>query len=559
MNGADKKGPPGQKDFEVRVRSRRGWRRMGNANLLVTNAKIYTARPTDPWAEAIACTDGRIVAIGATRDTERSAGPKTKRLDAHGRLVLPGFIDAHTHLIWGFELGTWIDLTDWPSLGEVQERVARYAREHPDDAILIGHGFDYEALQAGSMPGKEALDATVSDRPVLLTSWDGHTGWANSRFIRIAQRIAAERGRDVGEMQLDPATSEPTGVFTRTFDLTPLVPEVQARRSLDGLRRTVSEASRCGITTAFDVQVNREDVHAYADLRARGELTVRMRIALYHPEATDPSAYAGFEASKAGFQDDWIQVGAVKLYIDGVAETGTAALLDPYTRNPSARGPALYTFERFREIVAEFDRRGFQICTHACGDRGARLALDAYEAAARANETSGRRHRIEHCELLAPSDLPRFAQLDVIPCMMPRHSAPELTARWRDAVGPDRADAGFPWRELRDAGASLAFASDWPVAPMDPLLGIREATGRLSLRGGPSGHRITMQEAVDAYTRQAAYACHAESTRGTLVVGKYADFIVLSDDIFTIRENRLASARVIGTYVAGRSVYSEAG
>lgn len=531
---------------------------MGTADLLVTGAKIYTAEPAGLWAESMACAAGRILAVGDARAAERFAGPQTNRLDAHGRLILPGFIDAHTHLIWGFELGTWIDLTDWPSLEQVQDRVSRYARDHPDEAIIIGHGFDYQALQPEGMPGMEALDACVSDRPVLLTSWDGHTGLANRRFVRIAQRIAAEQGRDVGEMQVDPATGEPSGVFTRTFDLTPLVPEVRARRSVDGLHRTISEASRYGITTAFDVQVDETDLHAYEELRARGELIVRIRVALYHPEATEPSAYDAFEESRARFQDDWIHVGAVKLYIDGVPETVTAALLEPYTRPPNTRGPTVYPVERFQGLVAEFDRRGFQICTHACGDRGARIALDAYEAAARTNGTSGRRHRVEHCELLAPEDIPRFARLGVIPCMMPRHSAPELTARWREAVGPARADAGFPWRELQDTGASLAFASDWPVAPMDPLLGIREATGRLSLRGGPSGHRVSVQECVDAYTRQAAYACHAESSRGTLAPGKYADFVVLSEDVFTVPRDRLESARVLATYVAGRAVYSEA-
>lgn len=527
------------------------------ATLVMTNARVYTADPMEPWAEGLACAGERIIRVGRTKDVEGLIGRDTQTMDAGGRLVLPGFIDAHTHLIWGYELGTWIDLTDRPSLQVAQRRIAAYAETHPDEEILIGHGFDYASLQPAGLPGMKDLDVAVADRPLLLTAWDGHTGLGNTKFVERALETTASLGRTVGQMQRDPRTGEPTGVFHEAFDLTPYMPEVRRRRSGDGLRRTVRMATRLGITTAFDVQVNLEDLSAYETLWKAGELTVRIRAALYHPPATPRSRYAAFCEARDRPWDDWLRVAAIKLYIDGVQETGTAALLDPYENNPASQGSTQYPVEGYASIVEELDRLGFQICTHACGDRGVRIALDAYERAARINGSSGRRHRIEHCENLSEGDIPRFARLDVVPCMMPRHSSPDLTARWREAVGPDRTARGFAWRGLFDADAHLAFASDWPVADMNPLVGVHEAVARKSPQGEPSPHRLTVREAIHAYTRGAAYACYAETSRGVLAEGMLADFIILSQNIFEAPVDRIPEARVAATTVGGRVVYDE--
>jgi len=527
------------------------------AALVVTNARVYTADPIRPWAEALACTGDRIARVGRAKDVEGLIGRDTETMDAGGRLVLPGFIDAHVHLIWGYELGSWIDLTDRPSLREVQRRIAAYAANHPGEEIVIGHGFDYASLQPSGLPEKADLDVAVSDRPVLLSAWDGHTGLGNTKFVERALETMASLGREVGQMQRDPRTGEPTGVFHEAFDLTPHLPEVRRRRSLDGLRRTIGMASRLGITTAFDVQVNLEDLSAYETLWKAGELTVRIRAALYHPPDTPRSKYTAFVQARDRPWDDWLRVAAVKLYIDGVQETGTAALLEPYANKPASCGSTQYPVDMYTPIVEELDRLGFQICTHACGDRGVRIALDAYEQAGRVNRTSGQRHRIEHCENLSAEDIPRFARLGVIPCMMPRHSSPDLTTLWREAIGPHRTARGFPWRGLLDAGAHLAFASDWPVADMNPLVGVHEATARRAPDGGPSPHRVTVREAIDAYTRRAAFACHAEADRGVLAEGMYADFVVLSEDLFDIPVDRTREARVVTTVTGGRVVYQE--
>ena len=527
------------------------------AGLVLRNARIYTANPSRPWADALACVGERIARVGTESEMDRLVGRETEILDAGGRLVLPGFIDAHVHLVWGYELGRWIDLTGRPSLEEALRRVDAYARSHPEESILLGHGFDYAALVPGGLPTKEDLDAVVADRPVLLSAWDGHTGWGNTKFVERALEAMEALGVEAGEMERAPRTGAPTGIFRRAFDITPLLPEVRARRSLDGLRQTVAMASRVGITTAFDVQVNLEDLHAYDDLRRQGGLTVRIRAAIYHPSDTPEARYHEFRAAASRYQDDWFRVAAVKLYIDGVQETGTAALLEPYANNLHSTGETVYPEQDYRRIVTVLDHLGFQVCTHACGDRGVRIALDAYENAARVNGTSGRHHRIEHCENLSPEDIPRFARSGVVPCMMPRHASPELTARWREAVGPERTRIAFPWRELLDTGAALAFASDWPVADLDPLVGISEATTRLTPDGGPSPHRLSVREAIDGYTRRAAFACHAESSRGMLVEGHYADLLVLSDNLFEIPPEGIRKAHVVRTILGGKTVHPD--
>jgi len=303
--------------------------------------------------------------------------------------------------------------------------------------------------------------------------------------------------------------------------------------------------------------VNGDDLPAYEALWKAGELTLRMRIALYHPPDTPPEAYPSFAAHLGRAWDDWLRVAAVKLYVDGVQETGTAAVLEPYANDPSSRGHTQYPIETFHRIVETFDRLGFQIRTHACGDRGVRIALDAYEDAMGLNGTSGRRHCIEHCENVSLQDVARFTALGVIPCMMPRHAAADLTGRWGEAMGPDRVRASFPWRALLDAHADLAFASDWPVADLNPLIGIHEAVTRVAPGGEPSPHRVTVREAIDGYTRRAAFACHVEHTRGTLAKGMYADFVVLSEDLFGMPPERIREARVVATFVGGRRIHGE--
>ncbi len=520
------------------------------------NARLYTADPSAPWAEGIAAVGDRIVKVGKDRDVERLQTSETRVIDADGGLVLPGFIDAHVHLIWGFEVGSWIDLTDRPTLAEAVRRLAEYAGSHPAEEILIGYGFDYAALQSRGLPTKEAVDDAVRDRPALLMAYDGHTGLGNTRFAERVLSVMAGAGSDLGGMVRDPRSRAPTGVFLRVFEVFPRLPEIRRRRSLEGLRRTTSAASRHGITTAFDIQVELEDLHAYDDLGRAGTLPLRVVAAIHHPRDTPRERYPEFVAARDRYRSDSYAVSGVKLYIDGVAETGSAALLEPYADDPASRGTTEYDVGRYGSIVRELSALGFQVCTHATGDRGVRIALDAYEGVD-PEARSQLRHRIEHCEVVSPEDVPRFASLGVVPCMMPEHTSPSFTVRWREALGARRSAGAFPWRTLLTAGARVAFASDWPVAPVDPLLGIHQAVARVTPDGGPSPERVSVADAIDGFTRRAAFACRVERTRGSLAEGKLADLVVLSANVFEIPPETIPETRVLTTFLGGRLAPSE--
>jgi len=524
-------------------------------DLIVVNARIYTGESTDPWVEALASEAGRICKLGSRADIESLASAETRRLDAGGRTVLPGFIDAHVHPIFAFQLGSWIDLSDHPSLAEVQRRVRSFATDHPQETVLRGFGFDYQALTDTGLPTSRDLDDAERDRPVILDSWDGHTAWTNGRFVDLAKSHFQSLGHEVGDPERDPQTGELTGIFRVSFDLD--LPELKSRRSLDGLRQFLATAARYGITTVFDVQVPLEDLESYELLQSQGELPIHVEVAIYHPPSTTPGQYAAFHLASERCVGNRLRAGAVKLYIDGVQETHSAYLLRPYTDQPSSQGETVYKTSDFRTIVAELDRRGFQILTHACGDGGVRIVLDAYESLKLDAGRPPSRHRIEHCENVAPEDLGRFARLGVVPCMMPHHSSPELTRRWRQTMGEDRWRSGFPWKELLQAGAPLAFSSDWPVADLNPFVHLQSAVARQDPDGEPSPHRLSLTEAIDAYTRGAAYASNCASDRGTLAPGKCCDLVVLSENPFETPADQLRRVRVVTTLVEGRVVYQD--
>jgi predicted amidohydrolase YtcJ len=359
----------------------------------------------------------------------------------------------------------------------------------------------------------------------------------------------------VGDPERDPRTGELTGIFRVSFDLD--LPELRSRRSLDGLRSMLATAARYGVTTAFDVQVPLEDLGSYELLQSRGELPIHVRVAIYHPPGTPPEQYAEFRLASERCAGERLQAGAVKLYIDGVQETHSAYLLEPYADEPPRRGETVYPESGFREVVATLDSLGFQILTHACGDAGVRAVLDAYEALGPSTDAPPRRHRIEHCENVAPDDLARFARLGVVPCMMPHHSSPDLTRRWRQTMGEARWRSAFPWKELLAGGARLAFSSDWPVADLNPFVHLRSAVARKDSDGNPSPHRLSVREAIDAYTQGAAYASGCDQDRGTLVAGKWCDLVVLSENPFETPELELDSVRVVATLVEGRIAYAD--
>jgi predicted amidohydrolase YtcJ len=365
------------------------------------------------------------------------------------------------------------------------------------------------------------------------------------------RRFGIGRGTErvaFGEVELDPA-GEPTGFVTgfavmglsraglaqMASELPGLAPDAQYRRLCRGLDMAIGY----GITTVVEPQNSPDDLPLFERARDEGVMRSRVIAAMFHPPGTTAVEVDDFEEAKRTYDDDRFRVAPIKLYIDDVIEPHTAAMLEDYANRPGERGGLFWDPREFAETVAGLERRGFQTFTHAIGDRGIRTALDAIEHARAVNGPRDARHQLVHCEVVQPEDQPRFAELGVVACMQPRHAAPDITGPWQDNVGPARASHAFPWRSLQRAGATLAFSSDWDVAEMDPLVGIYTAITRADLEGRnawQTGLCVDLPTAVRAYTMGSAYANFADSDRGSITVGKYADLVVLDRDLFAIED-----------------------
>ena len=543
--------------------------RQEEADLVIRDAKIYTVDPTRPWAEAVSIKDGRILRVGSDAEILRSVSNDTRVLDVRGRLVLPGFIDSHSHITFGSDPDV-LQLSDVRSPREIYERVRHAVATQAPNGWIEGEGWNYSVFPGGALPTWRDLEVVSGDRPVFLVSYDVHTVWLNRAALKKLGIGRATTRLPYGEVDTDPRTGEPTGIL-RSFAtmglsvagqeaLRKILPSWSAGRRYERLKRNLEMASRFGITTIVEPQAFVEDLPLFSRARRDGLLNSRLQIALYHPRGTPESDLARFDQARRQFDDDFLRVAAIKLYIDDVVEPHTAALLEPYSDKPGERGDTLYPPDEFKTVAARIDRMKFQMFIHAIGDRGIRTALDALEYARAQNGPRDSRHQLVHVECLSPEDIPRFKALGVVACMQPRHCAPDITGKWAMNIGPERSRYAWAFRSLQDSGATLAFASDWNVAEMDPLVGIYTALTRKGLDGRPPNgwipeQTIDLVSALRAYTIQGAYANFAEGNRGSIAAGKYADVIVLSDNLFDLPPGRIKDARVLLTLVGGREVY----
>jgi predicted amidohydrolase YtcJ len=540
------------------------------ADTIVVHARIYTLSPRQRWAEALAIRDGHILSFGNDREIGRFRGSKTKVIDAQGHLVLPGFTDSHLHFLEGAEQMTQVDLSDMRSIKEMQAAVKKYADAHPSEPWILGGGWNYEVFGASALPDKKYLDEVVPDRPVLLDCFDGHSSWANSKALELAGITRTTPDPPMGTFVRDPKTGEATGALKEFAEdkIKEKIPPASREEQVAAIRRGLEAARRAGVTRAYSLEGDFEAFDIYNELRQKGELTMRISIAkvVAFPElrATD---IAALEAARAKWNDDWISAGAVKFFLDGVVEAHSAAMLAPYSDDPSQSGTMFWAPEKYKQAVLELDRRGFQIFTHAIGDRAVRLALDAYAAAHLANHHMDSRDRVEHVETIAAVDIPRFHSLGVIASMQPLHAEPVAANTldvWSRNVGPQRAELGFAWHSILAAGGRLAFGSDWPVVTIRPWDGLQTAVTRQNENGYPPGgwipqEKITLPQAIAAYTIGAAYAGRREATEGSFDVGKVADLIILADDIFKMDPHQLHNAKVALTMVGGKVVYTDPG
>ena len=534
------------------------------------NAVVHTVDPDQPNAGAVAVSGDRIVAVGDDAEITALAGNATEVIDLGGRLLLPGFVDAHNHLRLGSDVAS-AQLAGAATLDEVRRRLTEWIAANPDASWIEGESLDYSAFPAGKMPTAADLDDITGNRPAFVLTYDVHSAWLNTAALRFLGVTRDHTQLPFGTAQVDPRTGEPTGFLTNFAVLglardgqramAEFLPWASADRRYGRLLSSLDMALTAGLTTVVEPQNSLDDIPLFTRAREEGRLKTRVVAGLFHPRGTPASDLADFAEAARQYNDDQFRVGPLKLYIDDVVEPHTAALLEPYTNEPGNSGATFYEPDEFAEVITGLDQMGFQAFVHATGDRGIRTVLDAVAAARAANGTRDARHQIVHVECLHPDDVARFAELGVVACMQPRHGAPDVAGPgkdWAEAIGPKRSQHAWAFRSLQKAGAVLAFSSDWTVAEMDPLQHLYTAVTRRGRGDGPAWvpeQAITLEEAVYAYTMGSAYANFCEDNRGSITAGKYADFAVLSDDIFSGPPEAIRDATIDMTIVGGDVVY----
>jgi predicted amidohydrolase YtcJ len=535
------------------------------ADIMVIHGRVYTENPQQPWAQAVAIYRGKIVAVGDDPQIERMRGMGTKVINAGGKLVLPGFVDCHIHFIDGsFSLGR-VNLEGAKDPAEIQKRLREYVSEHPGDDWILGRGWNYAMFGPETLPHKKYLDELFPNRPVFLEGYDGHTYWANSKALAMAGIVRETADPQNGAIVRDPKTGEATGALKESAQdlVAKIVPKPTRAEQLLALRAGMKWANEHGITRVHSAGGDFEVLDLFGEMRHRGDLSVRMYIAYFlNPPELRPQDLDAVEHARKKFHDEWIDAGAVKFMVDGVVESHTAAMLEPYSDDPSLQGKLFWEPTKYKVAVAELDKRGLQLFTHAIGDYGVRTALDAYENAETRNHKRDRRPRIEHIETITTADIPRFGKLGVIASMQPLHSYPDADTLdvWAHNAGPDRASRAWAWKSIADAGGHLAFGSDWPVVTLSPWEGIQTAVTRQTSEGQPATgfvpeQRLTVAQAIEGYTLGAAFAGRREKSEGSLEIGKLADLIILSQNIFDIDPHKIGATKVVTTIVGGRVVY----
>lgn len=549
------------------------------ADTVVLHGRIYTVEATHPWAEAVAIRDGVILAVGSDREISKwiagpNTGTSTKVIDAKGKLVLPGFTDCHAHFMDASLAMNQITVDDTKSVAEIQQRVKAYADAHPNDAWVLGRGWQYPLFPPNGLPDRKYLDEIIPDRPVYLESYDGHTWWANSKALQAAHITKETHNPPGGTFVRDTVTGEPTGAVKEDAAdavVRRAIPEPSRAEKLNALRAGIKVANRYGLTRVHvpgGINARHDDLQIadlYEELRRNGDLTLRFYLAyrLDPPEVSDQQIRE-IIAARDRYRDEWISAGSAKFFMDGVIETHTAAMLAPYSNDPSTAGQTLWDSGKYRDAVTKLDGQGIQIFTHAIGDRAIRTALDAYENAAKVNGRKDARHRIEHVEDPSAADIPRFGRLGVIASMQPLHAYPDDDAlhSWAPAVGVERAQRAWPWHSIETSGGVLAFGSDWPIVTLNPWPGVQTALTRQTTEGEPLGgwipsERISIADVIRGYTLNAAFAGHREKSEGSLEPGKLADLIIVSQDVFNIDPHQVGSTKVVLTMIGGRVVYEE--
>lgn len=527
-------------------------------NLIIVNAKVHTVDREKPSAEAIAICGEVIGRVGRSADVRKLAGPATRVFDAGGRLVVPGFNDAHVHLLSGADEIVGVNLRPARSEAEMADKLRAYAARLPKGRWIQGGYWDHEAWPSKALPTRRALDAAIPDHPVFVQRLDGHMAVANSLAMKLAGVTPDARSPEGGTIVLD-ASGEPTGVFKDNAMtlVSRVIPADTLPETIEKARAALSHAASLGVTTIQDMTASPTELRAYQALRAAGELTARIYSIQNH--GIEGLQSAGITS---GFGDDWLRVGGIKLFADGSMGSGTAAFFAPYDDEPGTSGLLLQSTGALERAIFDADAAGFQIVVHAIGDRANAIVLDVVEKLNRERGKRDRRARIEHAQVVRDVDKKRFKPAGVIASIQPSHCIDDM--RWAEKrIGRDRSAIAYDFKSFVDAGAAVAFGTDWYVEPLDPMVGLYAAVTRQFPDGTPAGgwfpeERLTMQQAVEYYTLGSAYAEFAEQRKGSITEGKLADLVVLSRDIFEVAPREILETRPVLTVVGGKPVYDAA-
>ena len=531
------------------------------ADLVLFNGRLWTEVRIQPWAEALASLKGRITAVGSNEEVKKLAGPGTPFIDLQGRLALPGFIDDHTHFMTGgFQLLS-VDLRDASTPKEFALRIKQKAEKLGEGRWITGGDWDHELWRGAPLPTKELIDPFTPNDPVFVGRLDAHMALANSVVLRRAKITKETRDPPGGMIVRDPKTGEPTGLLKDAAMglVWPLIPQPTEAEREEALKAALGEAARVGVTSVQDI-TPWSDYELYQRFRNADRLTVRIN-------ACTPMSQWERQAEvvkRQGIGDEWLRLGGIKAFMDGSLGSTTALFFEPYDDAPHTTGLMAddnIPEGKLKRNIQGADQAGLQCSVHAIGDKANHLLLDYFEEIVKENGPRDRRFRIEHAQHLLAADIPRFARLGVLSSMQPYHAIDD--GRWAQRrLGRSRLRTSYAFRSLLDAGASLTFGSDWNVAPLSPIQGIFAAVTRETIDGkNPHGwipeERITVEDAVRAYTMTAAYAGFEEREKGTLEPGKLADVVVLSQDIFRTSSHAISKTEVTHTIVGGQVVFSQ--
>jgi predicted amidohydrolase YtcJ len=528
------------------------------------HGRMYTNDPAHPWAEAMAIRDGKIRCVGKIDYVLLECGgndPSAETVQLKGKFVMPGFNDAHVHLGSAGADMLSVRLNGVASIEELEKRVADAVAQHKEGEWITGSGWDHTLWADKKFPNKQELDAVAPKNPVFLTHVSGHVAVANTLAL-LHGEIQKDTPNPPGGMIERDADGAATGMLEEDSAMSLVsarIPDLLADQRRRGLQMVLADAAKNGVTSAQDFS-DWSDFLVYVQLKEEGKLT--LRITEWLPFLLPTNELLNMRA-QGGTTDPWLRTGALKGFTDGALGSRTAAMLVPYSDDPSTSGILANDPDKLRAMAIERDKAGFQLNFHAIGDRANRVALDIFEAVAKANGPRDRRDRVEHAQVLAPEDLPRFAQLKVIASMQPSHETTDM--RWAGSrVGPDRSKGAYAWASLEKSGARLAFGTDYPVEPINPLRGLYACVTRELPDGGPAGgwqpqEKISLDDCIRAYTSGSAYAQFEEGKKGELKAGEFADFIVLSDDLTKIPPQQFTKTTVLLTVVGGRTVYPQDG